>query len=49
MKEKLNKIRQEIDLIDCQMIKLLEERIALVKKVGQIKSSNCEISFYKSR
>ncbi|MFZ8864973.1 MAG: chorismate mutase [Rickettsiales bacterium] len=48
MKEKLNKIRQEIDLIDCQMIKLLEERIALVKKVGQIKSSNCEISFIKA-
>ena len=48
MKEKLNKIRQEIDLIDCQMIKLLEARIALVKKVGQIKSSNCDISFIKA-
>lgn len=48
MKEKLNKIRHEIDLIDYKIISLLEKRVSLVEKVAKIKSANPEISYIKA-
>ena len=35
--ERLNSLREQIDIIDKQMAKLFEERINLVKQIAQVK------------
>ena len=35
--ERLNSLRQQIDIIDKQMAKLFEERINLVKQIAEVK------------
>lgn len=47
MKEKLDKVRHQIDIIDYKIIALLESRISLVQQVAQIKSANNELSYIK--
>ncbi len=37
-KEKLNKIRQRIDIIDDELLKLLEKRLALGEEIAKLKS-----------
>ncbi len=48
MQIKLKKIRQKIDQIDKDLIFLLENRMALVKKVSEIKKDNPNICFVKA-
>ena len=40
MAVELNALRQDIDLVDKQILKLLAERLALVEKVGEVKSEH---------
>ena len=36
----LNKLREEIDLVDSQLLDLLSERVKLVQEVGEYKKTN---------
>ncbi len=38
--EKLNKLREEINSIDSEIISLIKKRLAVVRKVGKIKKTN---------
>lgn len=40
MSVELNALRDQIDEVDQQMIKLLARRLALVEKVGEVKSQH---------
>jgi len=40
MDEKLRKLREQIDLIDEQMLQLLNRRAALAKEIGEVKGGN---------
>ena len=40
MAVELNALRQGIDAVDKQILKLLAERLALVEKVGEVKSEH---------
>ena len=37
---KLNSLRDEIDIIDSQLVELLANRLAVTTKVGELKSAN---------
>ena len=47
-KNKLQPIRQKIDSIDHQILKLIQKRGSLAQKIGKLKSlMNSNASFYK--
>ncbi len=49
MKNKLIELRDQIDSIDKSIVNLLEKRIKIVKKIGQLKNKNNLPLFDKSR
>ena len=48
-KNKIKPMRQKIDAIDHQILKLIQKRGSLAQKIGKLKSlMNSNTSFYKS-
>src|SRR4028118_1249272 len=45
----LNQLRQQIDELDTQLLRLLNERMDVVKKVGELKRANKSIIYRPER
>ena len=47
--DKINKLREEIDLIDTQIMELLDSRFFVTKAIGQEKKTNSKVVLDQNR